>query len=104
VHETVEPSAFLAVNFTVSPLTTVPADTAGVLSVVRSSEDDDPVSDDDNRSGADGVAEGVVSTVIVRPPVGPAVLPAVSTADVVIAQSPSASVPKSQLVTVGDLT
>jgi hypothetical protein len=70
VHDTVVPSAFLAVIFTVSPSATVPPDTAGVLSDVRLSASDDPESDAGNKSGVDGVAGGVVSTEMFRPAEG----------------------------------
>lgn len=104
VHVRLVLPALLAVIVTVLPSGTDPADIAGVLSLVRLSVADVPRSDADRRSGADGADGGVVSREIVRPPVGPAVFPAGSVAEEVIAQSPGASVPKSQLVTDGDFT
>lgn len=104
MHVTVALPDLLAVMVTVLPSGTAPADIAGVLSLVRSSVDNVPRSEAVMRSGAEGADGGVVSTEIVRPPVGPAVFPAGSVADDVIAQSPGASVPKSQLVPDGDLT
>jgi len=63
VHDlVVEP--FVAVTVAVSPVEPPGTENAGVVSEVTLSESDDPVSDDDARSGAAGGVGAVVSTVI----------------------------------------
>ncbi len=104
MQDTVEPSALRPVISTELPSGTVPPDIDGVVSLVLLSVFDVPESDAGSRSGAAGADGAEVSTLIESPPVGPAVLPAGSTTDDEIAHVPSASVPRSQLLTVGDFT
>lgn len=104
VHDTVEPSAFAAVIVTLLPSGTVPADTEGVVSFVRSSVLCGPRSDAGNRSGADGVVGAAVSIFNGSGAEAGEVFPAGSVVVVVIDQSPSDIVGKSQLLTVGDFT
>jgi len=58
VHVTEVEPAFVAVTVTVFPFETLPIEIVGVLSEVTLSEDDEPESDPESKSGVDGV-EGV---------------------------------------------
>jgi hypothetical protein len=58
VHVTEVEPAFVAVTVTVLPFETLPTEIVGVLSEVTLSEDDEPESDPESKSGVDGV-EGV---------------------------------------------
>lgn len=87
-HDTADPSAFAPEIVTLLPSGTVPPDIDGVVSLVLLSVFDAPESDEGRRSGAVGAVGAVVSMLIVRPPAGPAELPAGSVTDEVIAQSP----------------
>ena len=59
VHDTVVPSAFVAVTVTEFPSGTVPADIDGVVSDVRLSVDEAPVSEASSKSGTPGVEADV---------------------------------------------
>ena len=58
VHVTEVEPAFVAVTVTVLPFETLPTEIVGVLSEVTLSEDDEPESEPESKSGVDGV-EGV---------------------------------------------
>ena len=58
VHVTFAEPAFVAVTVTVLPFETLPTEIVGVLSEVTLSEDDEPESEPESKSGVDGV-EGV---------------------------------------------
>ena len=58
VQVTFAEPAFVAVTVTVLPFETLPTEIVGVLSEVTLSEDDEPESDPESKSGVDGV-EGV---------------------------------------------
>lgn len=99
-----DPSALRPLIVTLEPSGTVPPDIDGVVSEVLLSVFDAPESDAGNRSGAAGADGAVPSMFRLRPPVGPAVLPAGSVAAVEMSHAPSLSGPTSQLFTVGDFT
>lgn len=85
----------LAVIVAVSPAEPPGTDTAGVLSLVASSVLDEPVSDAARRSGVEGAAGGVVSTVRLSGAVVEPVLPAASVTDAEIDHVPSAIIGRS---------
>ena len=91
VHDTVVPSAFVAVTVTDDPVGNEPADIAGVVSDVRLSVDEAPVSDASDKSGTPGVEADVA---IVNGKAG--ALPVFPERSVIVAttvHSPSVSAP-----------
>jgi hypothetical protein len=104
VHETVVPSAFVAVTVTEFPSGTVPADIDGVVSDVRLSVDEAPVSDATINLGTPGV-EGVVASIdIDNAALAGDTLPAGSVTTEEMDHTPSLKVGRSQLLTEGDTT
>ena len=99
-----EPSALRPLIVTVLPSGTEPADIAGVLSFVRLSEFDVPVSEAAIKSGATGADEATVSSVMFSGVDDGETFPAGSVFVVLIAHEPSVIVGKSQLFTDADFT
>ena len=93
VHETVVPSAFLPVIVTESPVTAFGIPKAGVVSFVRLSVFDGPLSEAGIRSGASG-AGGVESIEIASEGETAEVFPAGSVTVPMIDHVPSASLPR----------
>ena len=89
---------------TVLPSGTEPADIAGVLSFVRLSEFDVPVSEAAIKSGATGADGATVSSVMFSGVDDGETFPAGSVFVVLIAHEPSVIVGKSQLFTDADFT
>jgi hypothetical protein len=104
VHDTVEPSALRPLITTVLPSGTTPPDMEGVVSFVLLSVFEAPESDAGNRSGAARAEGADVSILIGSGADGGEVFPAGSVVVVVIDQSPSDIVGRSQLETEGDFT
>lgn len=96
VHETDDPSGFVPLIVTVLPSGTAPPDRARVLSFVKLSEFEDPLSDAGRRSGAGGTAGATVSTMSDNDADAGEVLPARSVWVADTSHVPSVSVPKSQ--------
>ena len=103
VHDTVVPSDLRAVTVTEVPAGNTPPEIAGVVSDVRLSVAEAPVSDESTRSGvpALGTEASIVSG---NAELGADTLPARSVTTEVTDHSPSLNAGRSQLVTVADAT
>jgi hypothetical protein len=97
------PSAFVAVTVTDDPAGNEPADIDGVVSDVRLSVDDAPVSDASNKSGTP--EDGAVASIeIGNAALAGDALPAGSVTTEAIDHAPSLKLGRSQLLTDGDTT